>query len=55
MKKHDNLHEFNYYKEIENRVVTLQNMLEYTYNSRQFWLKMFWLQSITVYLILILH
>lgn len=52
MKKDNGWHEFDYYKEIENRVVSLQNMLEYTYSSRQFWLKMFWLQSITVYLIL---
>lgn len=55
MKKHDGWHEFDYYKEIENRVVTLQNMLEYTYNSRQFWLKMFWLQSISCWLVMMLN
>ena len=55
MKKHDGWHEFNYYKEIENRVVTLQNMLEYTYNSRQFWLKMFWLQAISCWLVMMLN
>ena len=55
MTKHGSWHEFNYYKEIENRVVTLQSRLEYTYNSKQFWLKMFWLQAITTYLISMLN
>lgn len=43
---------YNYYQRSEQRIAQLQAMLEYTYNSRRFWLKMFWLQLITVYLIL---
>lgn len=46
---------YDYYQRSEQRITQLQNMLEYTYNSRQFWLKMFWLQSITAYLILMFN
>ena len=53
MTKH--LHEYNYYRQSEQRINNLQAMLEYTYNSKQFWLKMFWLQAITTYLILMFN
>ena len=49
---------YNWYidcKESQSHIEKLQAMLEYTYNSRQFWLKMFWLQSITTYLILMFN
>lgn len=49
------LHEYNCYRQSEQRISNLQAMLEYTYNSRQFWLKMFWLQAITAYLILMFN
>ena len=51
MKKH--FYEYNYYREAEKRIGNLQVMLEYTYNSRQFWLKMFWLQVVITYIILL--
>lgn len=44
------LHEYNYYRQSEQRISNLQAMLEYTYNSRQFWL-----QAITAYLILMFN
>ena len=46
-------YEYNYYREAEKRIGNLQVMLEYTYNSRQFWLKMFWLQVVITYIILL--
>lgn len=46
---------YDYYKRSEERITQLQTMLEYTYNSRQFWLKMFWLQAITFWLVMILN
>lgn len=46
---------YDYYERSEQRITQLQTMLEYTYNSRQFWLKAFWLQAITFWLILILN
>ena len=46
---------YDYHQRSEQRITQLQIMLEYTYNSRQFWLKMFWLQAITTYLILMLN
>lgn len=49
------LHEYNYYRQNEQRISNLQNMLEYTYNSRQFWLKMFWLQAISFWLVMIFN
>ena len=49
------LHEYNYYRQSEQRISNLQAMLEYTYNSRQFWLKMFWLQAISFWLVMMLN
>lgn len=49
------LHEYNYYRQSEQRISNLQNMLEYTYNSRQFWLKAFWLQAISFWLVMMLN
>ena len=46
---------YDYYQESEQRITQLQNMLEYTYNSRQFWLKMFWLQAISFWLMMMLN
>lgn len=46
---------YDYYQRSEQRITQLQAMLEYTYNSKQFWLKMFWLQAITTYLILMFN
>lgn len=43
------------YQRSEQRITQLQIMLEYTYNSRQFWLKMFWLQAISFWLIMIFN
>lgn len=43
------------YNESQSRIKKLQAMFKYTYNSRQFWLKMFWLQAITTYLILMFN
>ena len=48
-------HEYNYYRQSEQRISNLQAMLEYTYNSRQFWLKMFWLQAISFWLVMMLN
>lgn len=42
------------YREFEKHVANLQLMLEHTYNSRQFWLKMFWLQVALNYAIILL-
>ena len=50
-------HCYDYYKdyrESEKHVANLQLMLEHTYNSRQFWLKMFWLQVALNYAIILL-
>ncbi len=49
------LHEYNYYRQSEQRISNLQAMLEYTYNSRQFWLKMFWLQAMSFWLVMMLN
>lgn len=49
------LHEYNYYRQSEQRINNLQAMLEYTYNSRQFWLKMFWLQAMSFWLVMMLN
>lgn len=46
---------YDYYQRSEQRITQLQTMLEYTYNSRQFWLKMFWLQAVSFWLIMILN
>lgn len=48
-------HEYNCYRQSEQRINNLQAMLEYTYNSKQFWLKMFWLQAITFWLVMIFN
>lgn len=47
-------HEYNYYRQSEQRISNLQAMLEHSYNSRQFWLKMFWLQVALNYAIILL-
>lgn len=49
------LHEYNYCRQSEQRISNLQAMLEYTYNSRQFWLKMFWLQAMSFWLVMMLN
>lgn len=56
MKKHyyDYNDYYNDYRESEKHVANLQLMLEHTYNSRQFWLKMFWLQVALNYVIILL-
>lgn len=56
MKKHyyDYNDYYNDYQESEKHVANLQLMLEHTYNSRQFWLKMFWLQVALNYVIILL-
>lgn len=46
---------YNYYQRSEQRITQLQAMLEYTYNSRQFWLKMFWLQAMSFWLVMMLN
>lgn len=46
---------YNYYQRSEQRITQLQAMLEYTYNSKQFWLKMFWLQAISFWLVMMLN
>lgn len=46
---------YDYYQRSEQRITQLQTMLEYTYNSRQFWLKMFWLQAISCWLVIMLN
>lgn len=51
----DRIDWYEHYKDSQAHVAQLQTMLEYTYNSRQFWLKMFWWQSITAYLILLFN
>lgn len=49
------LYEYNCYRQSEQRISNLQAMLEYTYNSRQFWLKMFWLQAMSFWLVMMLN
>ena len=51
----EHFHEYNPYRQSEQRITQLQIMLEYTYNSRQFWLKMFWLQAIIFWLVMMLN
>lgn len=43
------------YKDSQAHVAQLQVMLAHVYNKRLLWMRLFWLQSITAYLILMFN
>lgn len=48
----------NYYDDYarsQAHIVQLQSMLQYVYNGRIFWMRMFWLQSVIAYILLAIN
>ena len=46
---------YEHYRDSQAHVAKLQLMLAHVYNGRLFWFRLFWLQSITAYLILMFN